>query len=303
LLKKGVPVHWSVMPVELDDRVYSEGSIVVETNRAAEVLQSLSRDLGLSFFGARLRKEDLSLRRIRPFTAGLYRSWTANIDEGWLRFVLEEYGFNFKPLFDADIRAGKLGRTCHAIIFPDITEDGIVHGNRPERMPELYCGGIGEEGIQNLKSFVLEGGTLVLVGDAAFLGLNHFDAPVGDFQASQAKGFRVGGSILKLNLDTTSPICYGMPAQVSILFQQRNPLFETATARIVGRFPDKDLLLSGGLLGEEAIANRAAIVHVPYGKGQLILFGFRPYFRAQTRGTYKLLFNALFLSNLKKQEN
>jgi len=300
LLKKGVPVFWSTEPVQLDGRIFPQGSIVVETNRDETVLLPLGRELGLSFYGVRPRKEALPLQRIRPFTVGVYRSWTATIDEGWLRFVLEEYGFNFKPLFDEDIRAGKLGRTCHAIIFSDMTEDGIVHGNRPERMPERYCGGIGDVGIQNLKSFVQEGGTLVLVGDAALFGLNHFDVPVTEFQASQVKGFRVGGSILKMNLDTSSPICYGMPAQVAVLFQQRNPLFEAAPSRIVGQFPDRDLLLSGGLLGEETIADRAAIAHVPYGKGQLILFGFRPYFRAQTRGTYKLLFNSLFLSSVKK---
>ena len=66
-------------------------------------------------------------------------------------------------------------------------------------------------------------------------------------------------------------------------------------ARVVLRFPAKpdDMLLSGTLAGGEAIANRALAVDVPLGKGHIVLFALRPFWRWQTQGTYFLAFNAI----------
>ena len=55
----------------------------------------------------------------------------------------------------------------------------------------------------------------------------------------------------------------------------------------------RDILQRGGLLGEAVIAKKAAAVSVTLGKGKVVLLGFRPQHRAQTHGTFKLVFNAL----------
>ena len=61
----------------------------------------------------------------------------------------------------------------------------------------------------------------------------------------------------------------------------------------IATYPDRDLLQSGWLLGEDAITEKAAIVSVRQGQGSILMLGFRVQHRAQTHGTFKLLFNAL----------
>ncbi len=298
MLHDDIPVYWLTEPVKAGDRIFPKGSIVVEPEGKFKRFSDITEGLGLKFYGSQIEKKQLSMRKIQPYKAGLYKSWRASMNEGWLRFVLEEYDFNFKSIFDDDIRKGEFADNYDVLIVPDLSEKAILNGHRTEYMPEEYCGGIGEQGLQNLKKFVNNGGTLVLVGNSVHLGLNNYQLPVSYYNANKAEGFRVGGSILEIELDTDSPVCYGMQENAGFLFQQRYPLFDTEGKYSVGKFPEKDLLLSGGILGEQALANKVLIANVPVGKGRIILFGFRPYFRAQTRGTYKLIFNSIFLSNL-----
>ena len=64
---------------------------------------------------------------------------------------------------------------------------------------------------------------------------------------------------------------------------------------MIARYPTRadDILLSGYLQGAEAIAGRAAAVEVPLGRGSVVMFGFRPQYRGQSYGTFRMLFNAL----------
>jgi len=61
----------------------------------------------------------------------------------------------------------------------------------------------------------------------------------------------------------------------------------------VVRYPERDILRSGRLIGEEKIAGKMAMLSVRCGGGRVVLFGFRPQHRGQTHGTFKLLFNTL----------
>jgi hypothetical protein len=63
----------------------------------------------------------------------------------------------------------------------------------------------------------------------------------------------------------------------------------------VARYIDGNPLRSGWLLGPQYIAGKSALVEASLGKGRVVLFGFRPQHRAQTWGTFKLVFNAILL--------
>src|SRR5712691_1412797 len=104
----------------------------------------------------------------------------------------------------------------------------------------------------------------------------------------------VPGSLLKVVLDTDNPIAYGMPRETAA-FMQQNAAFEVSgTARAVATYPVTNPLMSGWILGHEKLSGKTAVVDAPVGRGRIILLSIRPQFRAQVRGTYKLLFNSLF---------
>ena len=234
-----------------------------------------------------------------PRTA-LYRPWTASIDEGWTRWLLEQYEFRPSPLFDEDIRAGDLDKLSDVILLPgDRDDDRIVRGNYRKSMPEEFRGGIGEEGRSAIREFVSDGGTLVVWGDAVEFALKTFELPLRDALANLPKTeFSCPGSLLRVQIDSQHPVAQGMPREASIVFRNDAafdplPEFSFTDLEVIARYPTADILQSGWIRGAEHLANRIAAAEVRYEKGRVILFGFRPQFRAQPHGTFKFLFNAI----------
>jgi len=251
-------------------------------------------------------------RRLVTPRVGLYHGWGGNMDEGWTRWLLEQFEFPYASVFDREVRAGNLRAKFDVILLPDATYDQMLHGMPPGSMPEAYTGGMTERGVSNLREFVAQGGTLVAMDRAAELPLAAFGLPIRNVTAdARDADFYVPGSILRIAVDPTHPIAYGMPRDAAAFFIN-SPAFavgrggpaddpatvETAlrdTVRVVARYPETGLLMSGWLLGERVIAGRAAVVDASLGKGHVVLLGFRTEHRGQTHGTYKLLFNAILL--------
>ena len=95
-------------------------------------------------------------------------------------------------------------------------------------MPDEYTGGVGKEGVENLKKFVEAGGTLVFLNRASDFAIEQFDLPIRDVTKGLArKDFYIPGSILRTELDTTNPIAKGMPAQ-SIAWFENGPAFDVS---------------------------------------------------------------------------
>ena len=241
----------------------------------------------------------------------IYKSHIPSMDEGWTRWLFEasQYKpdcFRSESISNKEIRA-KIqptnGTTPRAIVFPDQSANQILNGYAKGAMPDELTGGVGKEGVANLRKFVEEGGTLVFLNRSSDFAIEQFNLPVRDVtKGLPRKDFYIPGSILRTTLDTTHPIAKNMPKE-SIAWFENSPAFEIKTDplalsnnfRIIASYPKNasDILLSGWALGAEKIAGKAALVEFTIGKGKIVLFGFRPQYRGQSLATFPLLFNAL----------
>jgi hypothetical protein len=109
-----------------------------------------------------------------------------------------------------------------------------------------------------------------------------------------------------VNVDNSHPVAFGMPPE-TLVFTSGGQAWDITLlkefnqagreTRSIVKYANKDLLASGWLSGERTVAGRSILVDARHGKGRVILFGFRPQFRGQTFGTFKLLLNAIYLAS------
>jgi hypothetical protein len=250
---------------------------------------------------------------------GLYRSWTASMDEGWTRWVLERYGVSYVTLTDSVIKGGGLRDLVDVVIVPDMTLREVREGASPSRVPPQYAGGLGTAGLAQLSSFVEAGGTLVLLDRASEIatgtmgiGVRRITVPTrlddwdeeergaGDSTrgaSPRREPLYAPGSVLRVLVDRSHPLAAGMPDTAAVYFTNSSTFDVPAgsTVRVIARYPQRaeDVLLSGYLQGAANIAGKAAMVEASVGRGRVVMYGFRPQHRGQPVGTFKLLFNAL----------
>ena len=299
----------SLRRVTEDTGMAKRGDFIVGSEVAGEALGEVAEATGVSFTAldadASGASHPLSQQRI-----GMYqRYYGGNMDEGWTRWLLEDFGFEYTSLFDDEILAGDLHERWDVIVLPADSKAMMLgpsgdspggFGPDPSATPPDYRSGFGAEGAAALEAFVENGGTLVTFAQAGQLVLDEFDVPVRDAVAGTwGNEFWAPGSTLKVEVDTSSPFAYGMPEDALATYVAGGQVYETvrgarsADVRRVLTYVDRDILQSGWLLGEDAIAGKAAMVSVDHGEGQVVMIGFRAQHRAQTHGTYKLFFNAL----------
>ena len=230
---------------------------------------------------------------------GLYRAWVPVIDEGWTRWILENYGFAPVPLRNGDVQAGHLLERFDAIIIPDSSSRVILDGFAPGAISGEYAGGLGDAGVEALRDFVSHGGTLIAFNNASIMAIDALGLPVTNVLADLKNDqFFCSGSLLRVELrDLTHPGLWGMPRDPIVMFE-RGPAFEPKSGfqgAVLATYPrERNPLASGFLLHAERIQGKAAALEVFYGGGRVYLFGFRPQWRGQSHGTYKLIFNAIY---------
>ena len=178
----------------------------------------------------------------------------------------------------------------------DQSTRAIINGQNVKTYPEEFSGGIGKDGVKNLQTFVEAGGTLICFDNAARFAIQEFKLPIKNVLNNiKTSDFYCPGSILKVELDQNHPIAKGYGATVDAYFASSSAfeITDSGQAQVVGKYAETNVLRSGWLLGEKYLAGKAAIVDARLGSGHVILFGFRPQHRAQTVGTYELVFNLI----------
>jgi len=320
LLKKEIPFfmftggnEWSLP----DGQQIPPGSLIISSSRVkqdepVDLIQGLSINLLLVREPPAITGENL-VRVKQPKTA-LYQPWTNNTDEGWTRYVLEQFEFPYVTIHNNDLGTGKLKNRFDCIILPSEQSDALLNGMKEGSTFPEFTEGIGTEGILALNSFVRSGGTLICIDASCNFIIEQFDLPVknllsGEFDNKGVENrlhtdtFFCPGSILRMTIDTNHPLGFGMDAEYSGFFtsSQAFDLMESEESipvNSISKFAENNLLTSGWIRGEEIISGKPAILEIPYGKGRIELIGIRVQHRAQMYGTFRILFNAIYVSTL-----
>jgi hypothetical protein len=162
-------------------------------------------------------------------------------------------------------------------------------------------GGMGLSGVEEFQKFVDAGGTLVTLGTASFFP-TEFGITRRVNAGRPSPQFYAPGPIVEATiLQPTSPIFYGYDDKTVPVRYANGPLLQVPAddrAQILMQFPGTDKsVLSGLMKGVAEIRNRPAVVDVPVGKGQVILFATNPCYRWQNYGEFNMLFNTVLNYN------
>ncbi|MFO7889017.1 MAG: M14 family metallopeptidase [bacterium] len=284
---------------------HRQGDFIIYS-ASENILSDVAQKTGVDFWALETIPET-GIHTVKRGRLGMYRRyWGGNMDEGWTRLLLEQFNFPYESLRDAEIKKDNLHKKWDVIILPSDSPE-MITGDFTERYrrwlstdyPEKYKSGIGEQGTENLKEFVRDGGTLVTLGESYKFAVEKFDLKVENIlEKYKTSEFFCPGSTIRVRFDNTHPLAYGMPEEGLVVFRS-SPAFEIIPGRFnhkyetVVRYAEENLLKSGWLIGEDKLAEKAGMVCAQYGKGRIVIIGFRTQHRAQTDGTFKLLFNAV----------
>lgn len=250
---------------------------------------------------------ELSLRAERRMTAGatatpvrsriaVYKPWTASMDEGWIEWLLDQYQFHYSILTNADVQAGDLGSRFDVVFIASDRTRSIVDGFAKGTVPPRYEGGIGDAGVRALDTFVRGGGTIVCLNSSSDFAIDALHLPVKNVVSGlPRKDYFASGSILEITTDPSHPVMAGMPERARV-FTDGSPVFTTLDGfegSVLAKYQkDGSPRVSGYLLGEKYIQGYAAAVDVKHGRGHAILIGFRPQWRGQPFGSFRVIFNS-----------
>ncbi|MGQ0733604.1 MAG: M14 family metallopeptidase [Acidobacteriota bacterium] len=310
LLAAGAEISWITQPIELLGFSYAPGAILVrDAPKVRPIVEGLAATFGLRVTAARGPLPQ-AVRRLTRARTGLYKPWIESPDEGWTRWLLEQYEFPFESLSNEDIRRGPLRERVDVIVLPDLPPDRLINGHPTGTMPDPYVGGLGADGVTALQQFVQDGGTLVALDSSVALVADALGLPVEDTVDGLAPDvFFAPGSIVGLTLDGAEPLAFGMPTSTAAFFAFSTALdvagrpaaagdsaHTPPAVRVIGRYATGQVLLSGWLEGAGHLEGRGAVIEAETGQGRAVLIGFRAQHRAQSHATFRLLFNAIHTS-------
>lgn len=263
--------------------------------------------------------------KITPARVALWDNYGGSMPSGWIRYIMEQYHFPFEILYPAAIDSGHLKEKYDVIVFvggaipaPAGEGGGRFGGGRfeqpkPDSIPAEYRPRLGritaQKSIPQLKEFLQAGGHIVTIGSSANLAYQ-LGLPVHDALVEMSNGkerrlpndkFYIPGSVMQITLDTASQPAWGLGATADVYFEE-SPVFHispeattSGAVKPIAWFASDKTLRSGWAWGQAYLRDGVAAFEATVGKGKLEVFGPEITFRAQTHGTFKFLFNQLYL--------
>jgi hypothetical protein len=310
-----------------------QGAFFVAAKPSTSALVAkIAGDLGVSFEGvaARPAGDAMKLHKMRIALADQYGG---SMPSGWTRFLFDQFEFPFEVVYPKAVNAGNLASKYDVIVFPsgvgpalaaeNTGGSGRSRGGTPRAadrgaeadIPAEYQPMVGTytaaETGPALKRFVEEGGTIIAVGRSAPNFAQLFSLPLGNhlvergadgqFRQVPSEKFYVPGSVLSAAVDTSIPVAHGVTNPVDV-FYDNSPVFRLEPEasgkgiKPVAWFATPTPLRSGWAFGQSYLEDGVIGVDAPVGRGRLYLFTPEITFRGQPHGTFKFLFNGIYLA-------
>jgi hypothetical protein len=282
----------------------------------AELVQSLA---------LQAQRSSVAGTPLRKTRVGLFQPWSGSMDEGWTRWLLEQYDVEFIVLHPEDFRT-PLGKRVDVVILADdarVPIEGAAGSGQPGAAPTgaapagaaqgrppaggsrgggarvvrpEYAYALTPADLKAFEAFVREGGTLVCFNAATRFAIQQLKLPVRNVvDGLKPEEFFLRGSIVEVKTDRTHPVMAGMPGRAAI-FVDGSPVFEPLEGfrgTVIARYAESGSpLLSGYLIGEKYLQGKAAALDVELDRGHVVLLGFRPQWRDQSFGTFRVVFNS-----------
>jgi hypothetical protein len=315
-VSKGTAVWRTKADTLVNGKKLPAGSFIVATPGNEPARKSLLESISNTPIGMDTRCAGSTLQMPR---IAVVESWFHDMDAGWLRFVMDSYAIPFRVIHPADIKTEDLSK-LDLIIFPDEDKSILLDGKMKTgetfyvaAYEPQYTKGMEKEGLGKLFKYLNDGGKILAWGESVGLFEGYqtiqadketkeeFQLPFTDLSESLKKsGVYCPGSLIRMKVANDSPLTLGMPLETGIFYRGR-PAFSTTVPnfnmdrRVIGVIPEENILLSGYCENVEKLANIPVMIWLKKGKGQMVLMGFSPQFRASTHATYKLLFNSILL--------
>lgn len=323
LLTQGKNVFWIKEPFTVAGTTHPAGTFYVPAGPGVrQVLESLASELGLTFLGVADGPDASALELSRP-RIGLWDRYGGSMPSGWVRFILEEFGFDHRLVFPQELDAGNLAEKFDVLIFPDgaipaaggrggrgggmVQEQAALDQYPPEYRDRV--GNITQElTVPRLREFLEAGGVLIALEGSSALA-SHLGLPVEDFLLDEngsplrPEEFFVPGSLLEVGIHHGTPITHGLGDRLIVNFA-RSPVFrikgDQTVVRPLAAYEDRTPLRSGWAWGQEHLQGGVAMLEAPVGSGMLYVFGPQITYRGQPHAAYPLLFNGILLSGARE---
>jgi hypothetical protein len=313
LLRAHCDVYWMKRAAEADRQETGSGAVWVPASPTARrILETGANQLGVAAYGMPSTPAGEAMK-LRPVRIGLYDQYGGLMPSGWTRWLFEQYEFPFEPVYPQTLDAGDLKSRFDVLVFPDAAiRAGLPGAPALINIPDEYKTTTGRvsraKTVPQLRKFLEAGGDVVTIGSstsvAELLGVPVKDhltemGADGKERALPRDRFYVPGSLLKVSVDNTNPLAFGMPDKVDVFFEN-SPVFRLPpdAARkhtsAVAWFAGPAVLDSGWAWGEQYLNGGTAVAEASVGQGKVVLLGPEVAFRGQPHATFKFLFNSLY---------